>query len=100
VTALGRTREANAMAPKTPRPLPQRKMVVAEFQKTWRGTVTRVKLMTIKPNHDAAASWSWQQYKRMAERLGYRAVAGHCTKLWPRKRRERRGSEIAGAMSH
>jgi len=99
VTALGRTREANAMAPKTPRPLPQRKMVVAEFQKTWRGTVTRVKLMAIKPNHYAAASWSWRQYEIMTERLGYRAVAGHCTKLWPRKRRERRGSEIAGAVS-
>ena len=87
------------MAPKTPRPLPQRKMVVAEFQKTWRGTVTRVKLMTIKPNHDAAASWSWQQYKRMTEGLGYKAVAGHCTNLWPRKRRERRGPDIAGAES-
>ena len=99
MTALGRTREANAMALKTPRPLPQRKMVVAEFQKTWRGTVTRVKLMTIKPNHDAAAAWSWRQYKNMTERLGYRAVAGHCTKLWPRKRRERRGSERAGALS-
>ena len=99
MTALGRTREANAMAPKTPRPLPQRKMVVAEFQKTSRGTVARVKLMTIKPNHDAAASWSWQQYKRMTEGLGYKAVAGHCTNLWPRKGRERRGPEIAGAES-
>ena len=69
------------MAPKMPRTLSQRVMAVAEFQKTTRGTVTRVKLITIKPHHDAARSWTWKQYKKMTERLGYKGVAGHCTRL-------------------
>ena len=97
--APGLVRVSRAMAPKIPRPLSQRIIAVQEFQKSSHGTVTRVKLVTIKPNRDAAIAWAWQQYKEMTEMLGYKAVAGHCTNLWPRKRHERRGPDIAGAES-
>ena len=86
------------MAPKIPRP--QRIIAVQEFQKSSHGTVTRVKLVTIKPNRDDAIAWAWQQYKKMTEMLGYKAVAGHSTKLWPRKKRVQRRPEPGSGVSH
>ena len=97
--APGLVRVSRAMAPKVPRPLSQRTIAVQEFQKSSHGTVTRVKLITIKPNRDDAKAWSWQQYEEMTQRLGYKGVAGHSTNLWPRKKRVQRRPEPSRGVS-
>ena len=97
--APGLLRVSRAMGGKAPRPLSQRTIAVQEFQKSSHGTVTRVKLITIKPNRDDAKAWSWQQYEEMTQRLGYKGVAGHSTNLWPRKKRVQRRPEPGSGVS-
>jgi hypothetical protein len=84
-TTTVRRHLSRAMAPKVPRRLSRRTLAVMEFKKPCHGTVSRVKLITIKLNRERAQEWAWGQYKKMTEFFGMKGAGGHISNLWRRQ---------------